>query len=288
MKPSRHPKKRMVSSMPAAHYSLYAWASRMKVRGTVFGLLCIFCLSTLSLLLVWSLAPTAHRGVKPSRFPRHLEELKVVAEFLKDYRDEHYIYTLFMFSLAYLYKQTFAIPGSFFMNLLAGALFGRWLGGVLVCPLTSMGASFCYLLSWTFAAPLLEKYFVETIRRFKMKVEENEHRLLWFLLGARIFPFTPHWLVNISSPFLGVPLPTFSLSVLLGVAPYNFLCVRAGGILADLKSASDVLDAKTLCELLLIALVVLGIGMKAKKRTPPIDADGQQQEPLVTTTHPHA
>ena len=43
--------------------------------------------------------------------------------------------------------QTFAIPGSMLLNLLAGALFGWKIGFALTCVLTATGATFCYLLA---------------------------------------------------------------------------------------------------------------------------------------------
>lgn len=49
------------------------------------------------------------------RFPSDLEELKSLASLLKQYRKENSGYVVFLFCSAYLYKQTFAIPGSVFM-----------------------------------------------------------------------------------------------------------------------------------------------------------------------------
>ncbi|KAL5969071.1 Transmembrane protein 41A-A [Taenia solium] len=51
-----------------------------------------------------------------------------------------------LFCLVYLYKQAFAIPGSFFMNLLAGALYGTTKGLAITCAMTSIGATACYVL----------------------------------------------------------------------------------------------------------------------------------------------
>ena len=37
-----------------------------------------------------------------------------------------------------------------------------------------------------------------------------------FLLGARIFPFTPHWLLNICSPFAGIHLSMHAATIGIG------------------------------------------------------------------------
>lgn len=49
------------------------------------------------------------------RFPSDLEELRELAELLQFYKREHTGYVLLLFCSAYLYKQSFAIPGSSFL-----------------------------------------------------------------------------------------------------------------------------------------------------------------------------
>lgn len=49
------------------------------------------------------------------KFPSDLDELRELAEMLKFYKREHYGYVLLLFCSAYLYKQSFAIPGSSFL-----------------------------------------------------------------------------------------------------------------------------------------------------------------------------
>ena len=43
--------------------------------------------------------------------------------------------------------QTFAVPGSVFLNVLAGAIFGSYSGFMLCCLLAACGASLCYFLA---------------------------------------------------------------------------------------------------------------------------------------------
>lgn len=55
-------------------------------------------------------------------FPSDLEDLKSLASLLKQYRRDNFGYVVLLFCSAYLYKQTFAIPGSVFMvSFLQGA-----------------------------------------------------------------------------------------------------------------------------------------------------------------------
>ena len=53
-------------------------------------------------------------------FPSDFVELQAVVEQLKKLKEEYFYHVLLLFSLAYLYKQTFAIPGSVFMVSFSG------------------------------------------------------------------------------------------------------------------------------------------------------------------------
>ena len=49
------------------------------------------------------------------QFPQNLNELKNLAKLLRNYQQQKPFYVFALFCSAYLYKQTFAIPGSVFM-----------------------------------------------------------------------------------------------------------------------------------------------------------------------------
>ncbi|XP_052496830.1 transmembrane protein 41A isoform X3 [Budorcas taxicolor] len=226
-------------------------------------------------------------------FPSDLAELRELSEVLREYRKEHQVYVFLLFCSAYLYKQSFAIPGSSFLvsilpsscaclpgshvlcrgsirlqslqNVLAGALFGPWLGLLLCCVLTSVGATGCYLLSSVFGKQLVVSYFPDKVFLLQKKVEENRNGLFFFLLFLRLFPMTPNWFLNLSAPILNIPIVQFFFSVLIGLIPYNFICVQTGSILSTLTSLDALFSWETAFKLLAIALVALVPGTLIKK-----------------------
>ncbi|XP_027035118.1 transmembrane protein 41A-B [Tachysurus fulvidraco] len=191
------------------------------------------------------------------RFPSDLEELRDLSELLKFYKQQHTGYVLLLFCSAYLYKQSFAIPGSSFLNMLSGALFGPWYGLLIACTLTTVGSTNCYLLSRTFGKRHVIRFFPEKVAMLQKKVEENRSSLFFFLLFLRFFPMTPNWFLNVTSPILNIPIPMFFFSVLIGLIPYNFICVRTGAILSEITSLDGIFSWGTLLQLLLIACVAL-------------------------------
>ncbi|KAM9847977.1 transmembrane protein 41A-B-like [Aulostomus maculatus] len=206
--------------------------------------------------------PVTHRY--RLKFPSDLEELRELADMLKFYKREHHGFVLLLFCSAYLYKQSFAIPGSSLLNLLAGAIFGPWEGLLLACLLTTSGSTFCFLLSTVFGKQHVVQLFPEKVALLQRKVEENRSSLFFFLLFLRFFPMTPNWFLNITCPVLNIPISIFFLSVFIGLIPYNFICVRTGAMLSEISSLDDIFTWGTLAQLITIALAALVPGALIK------------------------
>ncbi|KAE9553821.1 hypothetical protein FO519_002951 [Halicephalobus sp. NKZ332] len=219
----------------------------------------IFALASFCLWMMLCSAPGWSESSEGTtwEFPSQFENFTTLAEKFKRYKDDHFAYISTVFVFAYLYKQTFAIPGSFFLNIIAGAVFGMWFGFALCCVLTTLGSTLCYLFSELFGREYVLYYFGQKLTYLQQKIDDNSHRLLPFLLFARMFPISPSWLLNIVAPFLNIPLPIFVFSAFIGLAPYNFICVQAGYILSDLKSWDDVFSTNTMLKLCSFALLPL-------------------------------
>ncbi|XP_042201636.1 transmembrane protein 41A isoform X1 [Callorhinchus milii] len=280
-------------------------------RESPLELLLIFGAATAALYLLSCSLPVSQSDSDSARtlsFPSDLEELRVIAGQLHSYKDQHPGYVLLLYCSAYLYKQTFAIPGSSLLNILAGALFGPWLGLALCCNLTAIGATFCFLLSKTYGKQYMVQRFPERVSMLQQRVEENRSCLFFFLLFLRFFPMTPNWFLNITSPILNIPLPQFFFSVVIGqvticrdrsrwlaakdavgLLPYNFICVQAGCILSEISSLDNLLSWSILLKLLGIAFVALVPGalirhysqwhlrLDAKVKNSHSDADSKQR-----------
>ncbi|OWZ15992.1 SNARE associated Golgi protein [Phytophthora megakarya] len=178
------------------------------------------------------------------------------------------------FACVYVLKQTFAIPGSALLNVFAGAVLPLSVAFPLVCTLTACGASCCFLLSKNLASEeivmsLSERLLPGKLQTLRHKIEDATARgqLLFLLLFLRVFPFTPNWFLNMSSPWLQVPLKLFAPSVAFGLLPYNFITVHAGAMLSSLRSTSDLLDPKTMGLLVLLAVGMLIPALLKKKAT---------------------
>jgi uncharacterized membrane protein YdjX (TVP38/TMEM64 family) len=131
--------------------------------------------------------------------------------------------------------QTFAIPGPLILSIVSGALFGKVYGFILVCIVSTFGASGCYLLSSSFARYFVFKFFSKRILQFKHSIEQNKDNLFFYMLFLRITPLLPNWLLNLSSPVVGVPYYHFILATFIGLMPANIMHVQMGAEIATMK-----------------------------------------------------
>ncbi len=200
-------------------------------------------------------------------FPSDLSQLRQLSQLLSKHSEESPAYAVLLFASAYLFKQAFAIPGSVFLNALAGAVFGLPLGLALCSALTGLGATCCCLLARFCGAQLAERLFPKRLAEFKSRLRENEDGLTYFLLALRLFPATPNWAINVGCGVLRVPLLKFFPTVVVGLMPYNYLCVQAGVVLATVESMSDVFSWAVMLQMAAMAAVATLPGLLTKRRS---------------------
>lgn len=90
----------------------------LEMKNKLLGLVLILSVSLLWLYALVHFAPESQHG--HLKFPSSLEDLHSLSSMLQEYKAEASVYVYLLFSSAYLFKQTFAVPGSVFMNVLAG------------------------------------------------------------------------------------------------------------------------------------------------------------------------
>jgi len=183
--------------------------------------------------------------------------MKLFGSILSKYSDKHYSVVVLAYCCTYVFLQTFSIPGSVFLSVIGGRLFGLFFGVLAVCFLTTIGACFCYLLSYYTGRRLIQKMFPEKLKLFGEQIGKHQESLLNYLLFLRMTPLVPSWFINIASPIFDIPLFKFSLSTFFGIIPASILFVNGGTTLANVNSAQDIVGPKALLFLFFFAFVSL-------------------------------
>ncbi|PLW18771.1 hypothetical protein PCANC_10921 [Puccinia coronata f. sp. avenae] len=217
----------------------------------------------LVLSLVWALLPPIDEKDLPIlRIPTSFEALKKLNALLQIYKTANYYRVLSSFVLIYLFLQTFSLPGSMYLSILAGAMFGVQVALPLVCLCVGTGAMLCYLMSLNLASsvviqlPSLRSRLEEW--KLKLSTKTNKLDLFAYLVVIRISPLPPHWVVNLLAPHVGIRLGVFWLTTCLGILPVTLIHTQLGTTLDQMVGPED-LSFFTLKNLTGLGLVAVGV-----------------------------
>ncbi|KAH7515003.1 hypothetical protein FEM48_Zijuj11G0150200 [Ziziphus jujuba var. spinosa] len=202
------------------------------------------------------------------KLPRNLEDLQILSRnHLESYTSDYTAQVLVGYCVVYIFMQTFMIPGTVFMSLLAGSLFGVLKGVALVVFTATAGASSCYFLSKMIGRPLVFSLWPDKLNFFQSQVAKRRERLLNYMLFLRLTPTLPNTFINVASPIVDVPYHIFFLGTVIGLIPAAYVTVRAGIALGELQSLGDLYDFNSMATLFLIGIVSVTPTLVSKSKS---------------------
>ncbi|PPQ73176.1 hypothetical protein CVT26_014775 [Gymnopilus dilepis] len=203
---------------------------------------CLFVVSTLLLGgTLWLALPTLEDADRPLlRIPKSFAQLQALNGLLKKYRDIYPYRILVCYVTTYLFLQAFSLPGSMYLSILGGAVWGVARALPLVCCCVATGASLCYLISAALGPALLTlPKWKAVLDKWATKIRHNKENIISFLIVLRIMPLPPHWVVNVVCPHVGIGLVPFWISTALGILGVSVIHTTIGGGLDDMTSPDD-------------------------------------------------
>ena len=102
---------------------------------------------------------------------------------------------------------------------------------------------------------LFFRYFPNRLEQFSELVEKNQSRLPYFLLSLRFLPISPNWAINMCCGLLKVPIVPFFFTCLIGLIPYNYICVTTGVLVSKLTSIEEIFTWTSFFQLSGVALM---------------------------------
>lgn len=201
------------------------------------------------------------------KLPRTLEDLHILRDHLESYTSDYTVQVVVGYCTVYIFMQTFMIPGTVFMSLLAGSLFGVFKGVALVVFAATAGASSCYFLSKLIGRPLILSLWPDKLVFFQDQVAKRRDGLLNYMLFLRLTPTLPNTFINVASPIVDVPYHIFLLATTLGIIPAAYVTVKAGITLGELQSIGDLYDIHSIGTLFLIGIASVTPTLMSKKKT---------------------
>jgi len=179
-----------------------------------------------------------------------LEELTSY-EFIKNNRDYFFGLkqtNLFLLSVIFIFFTILWVLMAGFgspVALLAGFIFGKWLGTIILVLGLSVGATILYIFGNYFLKEMIKEKFLDRFKNLEIKFKKSE---FIFLLVYRFVGGIPFSIANVLPCLFNVKIFNFFWSTLIGIIPSTFLIVSIGSGLE--KIINQNLEAPRLLEII--------------------------------------
>ena len=122
------------------------------------------------------------------------------------------------------------------VGLLAGFIFGKWIGTLLAVFSLTLGATILYILGKYFFSNLIRSLYYEKFSKLENKFKKNE--FIFFLL-YRFIGGIPFGLANLLPVLFNVRLKNYFFGTFLGILPAVFVFVSLGSGLEKIVGQNE-------------------------------------------------
>ena len=158
------------------------------------------------------------------------------------------------FFLLYVATTALSLPGAVILTLAAGAIFGLWLGTLIVSFASAIGASLAFLSSRYILRGWVKARFGKRVAAIDRGIEKDGAS---YLLTLRLIPAFPFFIINLAMGLTTMRLVTFYFVSQIGMLPGTVIFVNAGTRLAAIDSPGDVLSPALIGSFVLLGLFPL-------------------------------
>ncbi len=158
------------------------------------------------------------------------------------------------FFLIYVATTALSLPGAAILTLAAGAVFGLWLGTLIVSFASAIGASIAFLSSRFVLRDWVKGKFGKRVAAIDRGIEKDG---AFYLLTLRLIPAFPFFLINLAMGLTKMRLATFYAVSQVGMLPGTIVFILAGTQLAAIESTGDILSPGLIGSFVLLALFPL-------------------------------
>ncbi len=180
-----------------------------------------------------------------------LESIKEQQANFEQFYTQQPALTIGIFVGIYILSTTMSLPGATVLTLLGGALFGFWVGLIIVSFCSVIGASFAFIISRFIARDTAQQRFPTLIEKVNEGIRKEG---AFYLFTLRLVPIFPFFIVNMVVSVTQLRLFTFFWVSQLGMLPGTAVYINAGKQLANISAPSDILSPALIASFIIIAL----------------------------------
>jgi uncharacterized membrane protein YdjX (TVP38/TMEM64 family) len=163
----------------------------------------------------------------------------------------HRLLVIAVYMTIYIVVTALSLPGAAVMTLAGGALFGFWLGVLIVSFASTIGATLACFVARFLLRDWVQNRVGEKLSKINKGIEKEG---AFYLFSLRLVPIFPFFIINLAMGLTPMKLWTFYWVSQVGMFPGTMVYVNAGKELGRLESLSGILSPG-----LLISFIILGL-----------------------------
>ena len=156
--------------------------------------------------------------------------------------------------VTYVLVAALSLPGAAIMTLAGGAIFGLVVGSITVSFASTIGATLAFLAARFLFHDSVQRRFKSRLQGLNEGVERDGG---FYLLGLRLVPIFPFFVINLVAALTPLRTWTFYWVSQLGMLPATIVYVNAGTQLGQISSPGDILSPSLLGAFALLAALPL-------------------------------
>ena len=184
----------------------------------------------------------------------NMETLKARQAEVDAYYHAHPARTIAVYFLAYVAMAALSLPGAVWITLAGGAVFGLWVGTLVVSFASTIGATLAFLAARFLFRDWVQNRFGRNLRTVNEGIRNDGP---FYLFTLRMVPLFPFWVINLVMALTPIGTRTFYLVSQAGMLAGTMVYVNAGSQLAQIESLDGVLSPSLLASLSLLGLFPL-------------------------------
>lgn len=173
---------------------------------------------------------------------------------LAQFAELHSVVAVTGFGAAYAFLTAVSFPGAAVLSLLAGSVFGIWVGSALVLVAATVGSMGAFLLCRYLLSDWVRARYSDKVAAIDRGFNEDG---AYYLFWMRLNPIVPLFLINLGMGLTQISVWTFAWISFLGMAPGTWLYVNAGVRLGEIESSSDFMSMPVILSLMALGAIPL-------------------------------
>jgi len=194
------------------------------------------------------------------------EAIEMVGQGLQRFVSRHWLLSLLGLMSIFAVLTASVTPGVFFVTILAGFLFGPWVGGIATSIAATAGALVVYWVGSSVAQDWFQRRIEAQqglVGRICSRIDQDTFA---YVLAARLVVSVPFHLINIAAGVMRVRLVPYASATFLGILPAHLIYCWIGSRLDEIDGHEGVRAIMGQFALPLAGVAFLSVGLPALLR----------------------